>query len=245
MDKRKLIKFIEKYHLGTNIEAVMWNIKNQTLQTSFQSDDKSVLGEVICKNADGFESVSDAQIGIYTTSILTKLLSVLDNEININFLKVGDKFATMDVMDSVSEINFMLCDTDVIPRVPELKTLPEFNLELKIDSVFINRFIKSKNALPKCESFTIISHDNQINFIIGWSNINSNRAIIKPEVISKNKMSDLKLSFSADFFKEILSVNKDCKEAILKVSSRGLAYIQFDTDDFMSKYFLIAIDLQN
>ena len=48
------------------------------------------------------------------------------------------------------------------------------------------------------------------------------------------------ISFNANMFANILTANKECEKAILKVSSDGLATISFNIDDYKSEYFLVA-----
>ena len=73
MNKQKLIRFIDKYHLSGLAESVVLdsNLDNKTLTTKFVTENKSLLGVVKLENWD-FE---DANIGVYTTSQLLKLLS--------------------------------------------------------------------------------------------------------------------------------------------------------------------------
>ena len=74
---------------------------------------------------------------------------------------------------------------------------------------------------------------------IGYSSISTNRvtftatksydAVVKP------------ISFSAKYLKEILTANKEATSAKLKVSTDGLANVQFQIDDFICKYYLVEI----
>ena len=46
MDKYKLTRFIDKYHLNGNDNAEVINCKGDTLSTRFITGDKSFLGEL-------------------------------------------------------------------------------------------------------------------------------------------------------------------------------------------------------
>ena len=46
MEKSKINRFVQKYNLAGLVESVKWETKDNTLSTSFISDDKSVLGNV-------------------------------------------------------------------------------------------------------------------------------------------------------------------------------------------------------
>ena len=69
----------------------------------------------------------------------------------------------------------MLIDLSVIPSVPDLKQLPEFNITINLDDVFINRFIRSKISITDENNFTFTCKDNSGKIILGHSNINTNR----------------------------------------------------------------------
>ena len=75
MDKQKLVRFINKYYLGGIGESVLINssASNQTLTTKFVSGDKNLLGTVEMSKWV-FE---DANLGVYNTEQLMKLLGVL------------------------------------------------------------------------------------------------------------------------------------------------------------------------
>ena len=93
MQKTKLNKFIQKYNLGGNVNSVKWKSDNQSLSTSFVTPDKSLLGTVEVNNFQ-FE---DADLGVYQTDQLQKLLSVLDNDVNLTLVKAGDKAVSLKV----------------------------------------------------------------------------------------------------------------------------------------------------
>ena len=58
-----------------------------SLTTSFISDDKSVLGSVTMKDFDS----SDATFGVYDTTKLTKMLSVLGNDVDFSINDIDGK----------------------------------------------------------------------------------------------------------------------------------------------------------
>ena len=46
MEKQKLQRFIDKYHLSGNVNSVVLNSVGNTLETRFITGDKSLLGEL-------------------------------------------------------------------------------------------------------------------------------------------------------------------------------------------------------
>ena len=85
MNKYVLTRFISKYNLNGNVSSVVINSKNDTLSTRFITGDKSLLGEL---NLDNW-TFEDANLGVYDTEQLSKLLDVLSDDIEIK-LNPGD-----------------------------------------------------------------------------------------------------------------------------------------------------------
>ena len=111
----------------------------------------------------------------------------------------------------------MLSDLSVIADPPALKRLPEFGTKIKLDTKFINTFVKGKAALSDIDTFTILNGKSGIEVVIGYSSTNTNRVNIPVETTS----SDLNkpITFNANLFKEILVANKECTSAVLEVSN--------------------------
>ena len=235
MEKQQLNRFVSKYNLAGLVESVKWESKDGSLNTSFISDDKSVLGSVSMKEFDG----SNATFGIYDTTKLTKMLSVLDNDIQFSLQDIDGKPVSIKVKDSSGMAMYMLADLSVIPNVPDLKQLPEFNVEIKLDTTFINKFIKAKGALADENNFTFLCKDGKGQIVLGHSNINTNRISID---VDCNCDGDIQpISFSATYLKEILVANREATDATLKISSQGLAHIHFEIDNYESNYYLVEI----
>ena len=96
MEKKKLISFIDKYHLAGNANSVKLEIKDKTLHCKFITDDQNVIGSV---TMNGFD-VEDCTLGIYATSQLTKLLTALDDEVDFKVTKADS---------SAFSIKFSIC----------------------------------------------------------------------------------------------------------------------------------------
>ena len=219
MEKQTLNRFVSKYNLAGLVESVKWESKDGSLTTSFISDDKSVLGSV---NMKEFES-PDSEFGVYDTTKLTKMLSVLGNDVDFSINDIDGKPVSLKFKDGSTNVNYMLADLSVIPNVPDLKQLPPFNVEIKLDANFISKFIKAKGALQDENNFTFTCKDKEGSIVLGYSNINTNRINIDVDCTCE---ADVKpISFSATYLKEILVANKEATNATLKISSQGLAHI--------------------
>ena len=235
MDKYKLTRFIDKYHLGGNVNAVVINSKGDTLSTRFITGDKALLGELEM-NSWNFQ---DVELGVYDTEQLSRLLGVLDDDVTLNLTQSGDKAIALEISDSYSKVNFMLSDKSVINQPPPLKGIPEFQLKIKVDTNFITRFISGKSALPDTDTFTVITNNDTVKLVIGYSSINTNRVTIPVETETYEDID--KVSFNANLFKDVLVANKECETATLEVSEKGLAKINFKVDQYDVTYYLVAV----
>ena len=238
MNNTKLLRFIDKYHLGGEIKSVKWVSNGNKLSTRFISGDKSVVGSVVLDKFDGIDS---SELGVYNTSQLISLLTILGDDIKFNLSSAGEKFISIDMVDTTrnTKSKYMLSDLSVIPTPPPMKNLPDkFELKLDVTRYFINTFINGKSALPDSDSFTILCTGGKVNVVIGYSSIASNRVTIP---IETSEYEDIEpISFNAKMFANILSSNKECESATLEVSSAGLSRIKFKVDDYSSEYYLVA-----
>jgi hypothetical protein len=230
MEKVKFDGFINRYNLGGEVESVMIKSEGSNLSVGMISDDKTLLGDVSVTGAD----FPDGEFGIYTTSQLRGLLSVLDNTIEVEEVTGALKFS-----DKGTKMQYMLAAPSVIPAVPDLKALPPFNVDITLDTDFVNKFIKSKGALSDADTFTFTCKDNKGEIILGYSSINSNRIAITVDCKCDGDVEPI--AFSAKYLKAILLANKGSSTSSLQISSQGLARVAFEDGDFKSTYHLVEI----
>jgi hypothetical protein len=235
MQKSKLDKFIQKYNLGGNVNSVKWKSNGNTLSTSFVTPDKSLLGNV---KVDKF-SFDSSELGIYQTDQLKSLIGVLGDDISLDLTSAGDRAVSLNVKNGAISIDYVLSDLSVIPDPPALKRLPEFGTQIKLDTKFINTFVKGKSALSDIDTFTILNGKNGVEVVIGYSSTNTNRVNIPVETTSSNL--EKPISFNANLFKEVLVANRECTSAVLEVSNEGLAKVNFKVDDYDSTYYVVAM----
>ena len=198
------------------------------------SGDKSLLGELKMKNWK-FEN---SELGVYDTEQLTKLLSVLGEDITIDLSASNGKSVALKLKDDNASVNYIFSDLSVINKPPQLKNIPEFELRLKVDSTFIKKFIAGKKALSETDSFTVLSDGESVKIVIGYSSINTNRVTIPAE--SENYVDIENVSFNANLFSDVLTANGECESATLEISSQGLGRINFKVDDYDVTYWLVA-----
>jgi hypothetical protein len=234
MNKHSLSRFIDKYYLGGNCSSVVINSKGDKLSTRFITGDKNLLGEL---HMTGW-NFDEADLGVYNTEQLVKLLSVLSENISMNLTKAGDKAVSLKISDTKSDVNYMLSDLSVISSPPNLKSIPDFEVKIKVDKTFMSKFIAGKGALADTDNFTVITDDDGVKVVIGYAEINTNRVTLPVETESYDKIENV--SFNANLFRDVLVANKECESATLEVSSGGLARINFKIDEYDATYYLVA-----
>ena len=234
MNKHSLSRFIDKYYLGGNCSSVIINSKGDKLSTRFITGDKNLLGEL---HMTGW-NFDDADLGVYNTEQLIKLLSVLSENISMNLTKAGDKAVSLKISDTNSDVNYMLSDLSVISSPPNLKSIPDFEVKIKVDKSFMTKFVAGKGALADTDNFTVITSDDGVKIVIGYAEINTNRVTLPVETESYDKIENV--SFNANLFRDVLIANKECESATLEVSSGGLARINFKIDEYDATYYLVA-----
>ena len=234
MNKHSLNRFIDKYYLGGNCSSVIINSKGDKLSTRFITGDKNLLGEL---HMTGW-NFDEADLGVYNTEQLVKLLSVLSENISMNLTKAGDKAVSLKISDTKSDVNYMLSDLSVITTPPNLKSIPDFEVKIKVDKTFMSKFIAGKGALSDTDNFTVITDDEGVKVVIGYAEINTNRVTLPVETESYDKIENV--SFNANLFRDVLVANKECESATLEVSSGGLARINFKIDEYDATYYLVA-----
>ena len=235
MQKSKLDKFISKYNLGGNVNSVKWKSSGDSLSTSFVTPDKSLLGSV---KVDKFQ-FEDAELGVYQTDQLKSLIGVLGDDVSLDVSRAGDKAYSLKVKNGPISVDYVLSDLSVIADPPALKRLPEFGTQIKLDSKFIDTFVKGKSALSDVDTFTILNGKNGCEVVIGYSSTNTNRVNIPVETTT-NDLTD-PVTFNANLFKEVLIANRECTSAVLEVSTEGLAKVNFKIEDFDSTYYIVAM----
>lgn len=239
MEKSKLERFISKYNIGGACESVKCVSNGTEMTVRSISDDKNVLAEVTSHDI-GFP---EGEFSIYETKKLRSLLGVLGEKLKVAANSSSNKVIGLNLSDSDTKVTFVLADESVIPKVPDLKKLPPMDIEIVLDDKFVNTFARAKGALSEVDTFTVMSDGTGATVVIGYSTLNTNRVNIKTTTKTNTKIDPI--SFSANYLKEVLLSNKEIKDGILKVSSKGIAVAEFVGEGFTSKYFLVQIDTKD
>ena len=233
MEKSKLQSFINRYYLAGNCEAVTVKANGESINCELIDVDQTVVGKVKWKT-DPFMS---GELGINHTGALTKMLSAVGDKIDIEVNDAQGKNYAMKIKEGSTTMTFMLADTSVIPAVPAINAEPEYEVTIDIDELFVNKFIKAKNALPDANNFAVQVQNGKIKFIINYTTINSDNVTFEIDGTA-NELDPI--CFSADKLKEVLTANKGDK-GTMHISSNGLARVDFTGTDFDSNYWLVQL----
>jgi hypothetical protein len=237
--KLNLIENIEKYYLGGIIEGVKWNVSDKKLHIDFVSPHQDLVGNIECEI-----ELSNGVLGIFNTSSLLKLLSILDMDILITIEQQFKTPTKLLIEDSNFSLQYSLADPYVIAPSPSIDE-PEYEIEFIIDNEFITRFIKAKNALGSntkdiCRLSNTVHEDGnkQVKFALGEPTSHSNKIEFTCDA-SYNEQYPNTLPFNSAHIKEILSANKNnIIEAKGYISIKGLLKLEFITETGKATYYL-------
>lgn len=235
MNKKLLTGLIEKYNLGGTIESVKWVVKDNVVKVDFVSEDKSLIGSTVLNKLE----MEDAEFGVYTTSELTKMLSVLEDDITIEPVKVADKYRSLKINDKSFKMTYVLSDPAIIPPAPNLKTLPPFEVKIDVKKEFVDNFLKAKTAISDSDSFAVQSMAEDVVLTVGYSDNNTNRTSFKTVGVNTSDIGPLQ--FSVEQLKNILVSNKDFVTGTIEISSKGLLRVVFTNKEYTSTYFLVKL----
>ena len=147
LSKSRMLSTINRYSLGNEIKRVKWKIEDNGLFTGFVSPDNSVFGVLKVQDFP----IQDSTIGIFDTKRLKALVRILEDEFTASLEKHGGEFKLMILDDGKKTIQFELASLDVIPNTPQLKHLPEWQVETEITDEFISDFRSAEGAINQDE----------------------------------------------------------------------------------------------
>ncbi len=240
MNKETLRSFIAKYNLS-GVDSVKWETDGQSLKVRFSTNDHNIGGEIRTDQL----SLDPGEYGIHDASALVSQIAILGDDIKISVVKSGKRNTALRFTDGTYKAQFMLADLSIIPPVPKNFNIPPFDVTLKMDAEFVQKFIKAKTALPTAESFTIFSDGQTARVVIGHSDkINSNT--IELPIADPKGSLEIGVRFQANLMKEILLANnvslRECSGFTFKYCGQGIAALDFDVEGFELDYYMVAVD---
>jgi len=248
MEKSRLESFIKKYYLNGLLNQVRWLSKENKLSTTAMTSCRKFMANVTLENFDAFK---DTELGVLDTSLITRMLNVLGSDVTFTLATDPDdvnRVTSVLMADDKSEMSIVAGDLSVIHQSPNLKTLPLSDVEIKLSEDFISRFFKAKGALSDVELFTLAMSKKRgrLEMVLGYSvNSNINRISLDVETVDGKDKVTKPISFSAKVLKEIITANSEGKDAVLKVSEAGIAFVEYADTGLTSKYYMIKVDTED
>lgn len=245
MKKEKLVNFISKYSLGGLCNQVKIASKDGKLYTSFATEQKDLLGFVkidgVDVDAPGDTTLSsNFEFGVFNTSTLTKILSAMQNEIDVKFTEEYGKITSLQMIDSVMSSQIMLADLDIISDPPKINEVPPTDVKLRVTTTFIDQFVKAKNALSDSDSLAFIQKNEGVDLVINYAEHNTDKITLKMDIDDAQGSIPV-MRFNANLVKEIFTANKDSEVGSIELSSQGLMTVTFKGSDYNTKYLLVML----
>lgn len=238
IDKSKLEGFISRYYLGGLGKSVIWKFDGKKLITEYATEARTMKGTVVLK---GLTYPDAFNLGIFDTEKLIKLMNPLDNECEMKVAVVGEEAKSIDMVDlKGTEMHFMLSALDMIPSIPKAKDIPKGDVSVKLTPEVLDRFIKAANALSEVGTFTFSVKKDKAEFKIGYTSVASNTLAVVAELETSKPISSI--VFPTPVFVAIFSANKDATKMSLDVSEKGLAKLEFDSDEYKTAYFAVSTE---
>ena len=247
MKKSLLETFIQKYTLGGAINSVNLDSTDGVLSVSGTTQDMQAMAFV---KSDKL-SLPTGNYSIYDTSQLRSLLGVFgqSDDINVNIETSQDVPVALQIDDHPfnTKVKFVLSDPQVIPDAPRIASLPDSDLTISFDQNFMSRFVKATAALSEVDTFTIVARSQQADghtasadttLVIGYTDMNTTRISLGVESYGQLEKN---LTFSAKYLKDIFLANRETKSGSIEISDRGILSTKFDSDGFVSEYYLLKI----
>jgi hypothetical protein len=251
LEKQKLLGFIKRYSLGKENDSVKFRIDsdNSNVEVRFITDDRSMVGEVYLK---GVASGISCEFGVFDTSKLSKMISVLGENISMSFEKnKSSEISSIVFSDGTAEVSYMTAKTHIIPKVPALKNLPEFQFGVEINEDMARAIRMGVSSVfsssDKIQNFTISKKkETALLSINHLANANSNKIRYEVPIVKGKEELGKEMTFTAKFLNQVLISNGDFfidseKKIQLMISELGIATIFIETEDFLSKYYLTEI----
>lgn len=235
INKSVLQSVITKYYLNGLNNQVKWRIKDNTL-TIYAGE----LGRVCKVHLKDFP-LEDAELGVFDTNKLNKLLSITSGDLIISLEKIKSVYTKMHLQDSNFDLTYSLADILVLGKTSYYPDPDSFEIQLDLSSEDLDHLIKAKNALSDVDNMLINSSqdldgNNVCEFIFGDNTGFSNK--ITYQMMGEISKTDVSMPFNSNIFKDILSANKDMESGTLKLSEMGMLKLNFYSDDIESEYYV-------
>ena len=236
ISKSQLTSVISKYYLNGLNNQVKWRIKDKVL--TIYAGESGRVCKVVLNNFQ----IEDAEIGVFDTNKLSKLISITNGDLVLTLEKLKLVYTKLHIADENFDLTYSLADTLILGKNTYYNDPDEgFEVELELSSEDIDNLIKAKNALTDINKMKITTtkdfdSNNVCEFIFGDNDYYSNK--ITFQMMGKISDSGVDIPFDSDIFKDILNSNKDMDSGTLKLSNVGMLKLNFESENIKSEYFV-------
>lgn len=230
---------IGKYNLEGLVDVVKWVINDKVITIQFISNNKDLVG---CIKGSDFD-VKKSEIALFDTGKLSKLLSILDDELHLEPIKEGSTFSKLLITDKKFDMSYSLASMILVPKIPKIDE-PKYNFKAPLTNIHAQAITKGIAALQDSEDIFIsseeeISGEMYVSFKMGTNSQHSNKIkyLIKEDTESDGKV--FQNNYKPEVLRSILNSNKGFDEGKIFMSEEGLLKLEFKEKDIESVYFLI------
>lgn len=240
INKNELQSTISKYYLNGLVESVKWTIEDNALEIDFQSPNKDMIGRVIHTDFP----LENSEFAVYDTSKLNKLLGITSGEVVLELEKQQAIYTKLIISDLNYTLNFSLTDLLMIQDVGSATDPDNYEIEAELGSEEISAIIKAHSALESDNVIVKIDRDldgeDVLVMSFGDNSNHTNKIDYQvPNASLENVPYGVQIPFNSAMIKTILNNNKDAESSTLKVNSRGLMKLEFESEDWKSFYYII------
>ena len=236
ISKNQLTSIISKYYLNGLNNQVKWRINDN--QLTIYAGEAGRVCKIVHKNFP----LEDAELGVFDTHKLSKLISITNGDLMVSLEKIKAIYTKIHIQDSNFDLTYSLADTLILGKNTYYQDPDEgYEIELNLSPEDIDHLIKAKNALSDINNMlitTTIDFDGNpiCEFIFGDNTGFSNKITYQLNVtITDNNIS---IPFDSDIFKDILNSNKDQSLSTLKLSKQGILKLNFSSENIYSEYYV-------
>jgi len=235
VNKSTLTSVISKYYLNGLNNQVKWRIKDNQLTVYAGSNGR------LCKVQHNSFNLEDAELGIFDTHKLSKLISITNGELSISLEKIKAVYTKIHIADLNFDLTYSLADILILGKNTYYEDPEEFEIQINLTKEDIDHLIKAKSALADVNNMLIttttdMDGTNICEIVFGDNTGFSNK--ITYQLRGNITKGDIQIPFDSDIFKDILSANKDMEKGTLKISEVGMLKLNFTTPETESEYFV-------
>jgi len=251
INKSTLTNFIKKYHLNSQVEAVIIKVNDNKMVCDFILPDDSMRGKIQM----GDFNYADIELPIMETSSVLKLIGGLDENVKFNAITAGEENVVkfLQLEDESAKLKIVLQNKSLIPNVPHKVSLPKCPIvKIQLDNTTLVKMSKVIGSLNKCEKFSISADSltNDITF-----NFTENMTISTTETSADDNAFSFKFDgfedvpdiqqkeFFTNTFKNILDVNKEYDECEIDLYKIGFMHMKFSNDATSADYYLVSLNV--